>query len=132
MTGLTDGALTTNITVVDSSAPQLQQIATINCPAVPALQVSPPSYTYSATATPPAFTCAAATSKFAINGGLPPYTATFTFPGTVGVIAPVGPILAGQGFTVTGLANTVQNNQITVRDASAPQNFVIVNVNCLP
>ena len=50
VTGLTNGVLTTNITVVDSSTPQLQQVATITCPtgsSPPAMTVEPAGgYTY--------------------------------------------------------------------------------------
>ena len=115
VTGLTDGVQTTNISVVDSGTPQLQQIATITCPTgapPPALTVNPQSYSYTGAAA-----CSGSTSNFVITGGTPPYTAFFSVAGTVGVINPTNIPASGQGFSVTGLAPAPlpRTTQITVR-----------------
>jgi hypothetical protein len=137
VTGLTDTALTTNITVVDSGAPQLQQVATISCPtgtSSPAMAVEPAGgYSYSinpvVVGTP---NCATATSNFVVTGGTPPYSATFSVPGNVGVITPTSIPASGMGFSVTGLANTVQDNQITIKDSSTSQQLLVRTIRCTP
>ncbi len=83
--GLTNGVLTTNITVADSSTPQLQGVATITCPITSPptgpLTVTPPGYDYSTTT--PA-TCIGQTSNFVITGGTPPYYVAFPTPPNAG------------------------------------------------
>jgi hypothetical protein len=137
VTGLTDGVLTTNITVADSSTPQLQQVATITCPTVPnppqALAVAPAAYTYTNLAPPaPQTACSTAVSNFVITGGKPPYTASFSVAGTVGTITPTTIPVSGAGFSVTGLANTPvpRVTQITVRDSSVTPLLQVVTITC--
>ncbi|MCC7327002.1 MAG: hypothetical protein IT521_09395 [Burkholderiales bacterium] len=133
VTGLTDGVLTTNITVVDASSPQLQQVATITCPTVPnppqALAVSPATYTYVGGPT-----CSAATSNFVVTGGTPPYTAVFSVPSTAGAITPTTITASGQGFAVTGLAATPlpRTTQVTVTDSSVTPLLQVVSILCNP
>ena len=127
VTGLTNGVQTTNISVTDSGTPQLVQIVTITCPTTsPPLAVAPPSYTYTAAV------CGAmtTTSNFVITGGIPPYTVYFSVPGTVGVITPTTVVASGMGFNVTGLAASVQINQITVQDSSPTPLLQIVTIGC--
>jgi len=136
VTGLTDTALTTNITVADSSTPQLQQIATISCPTgttSPVMAVEPAAgYTYSLNPPVGAPNCSTATSNFVVTGGTPPYSASFSVPGTVGVITPTSISASGMGFSVTGLASTVQINQITIKDSSATQQLLVRTISCTP
>jgi hypothetical protein len=134
VTGLTNGVLTTNITVADSSTPQLVQVATITCPVPPqALVVSPAAYTYTNAAPPaPQTACSTAASNFVVQGGTPPYTASFSVPGTVGTITPSTIVASGTGFLVSGLADTPlpRVTQITVRDSSPNQLLQVVTVTC--
>jgi hypothetical protein len=137
VTGLTDIALTTNITVADSSTPQVQAVTTITCPtgsSSPAMAVEPAGgYTYSiALSTPPGTGCSNKTSNFVITGGTPPYSAFFSVPGTVGFIAPATIVASGQGFSVTGLANVAKLNQITIRDSSNTQQILVRTITCTP
>lgn len=128
VSGLSDTALTTNVTVVDSGSPNLQQVVSVTCPTTQALAVDPlAGYTYT-TAGPP--TCAAATSNFVITGGIPPYTVSFSVPGTVGTITPSVVTTSGAGFAVTGLANVVKVNQITIRDSSLNPLVAVRNITC--
>jgi hypothetical protein len=138
VTGLTDIALTTNITVADSGTPQVQAVTTITCPtgsSSPAMAVEPAGgYTYSIVAT----LCSTQVSNFVITGGTPPYEAFFSIPGTVGQIngastpPPVTIAASGLGFAVTGIANIVRVNQITIRDSSVSQQLLVRTITCNP
>lgn len=136
VTGLRDTALTTNITVTDASTPQLQQIATISCPTgstSPAMDVQPAAgYTYPAGPPATVGTCSNqnTVSNFVITGGSPPYSASFSVPGTVGLITPSTIPASGSGFAVTGLSNTVQTVQITIKDSSTSQQVLIRTISC--
>ncbi|MEO8506140.1 MAG: hypothetical protein ABI593_00765 [Betaproteobacteria bacterium] len=137
VTGLTDGVLTTNITVADSGTPQLQQVVTITCPTgtpPPApLAVQPGNYTYTNPAPPaPQTACSAATSNFVVTGGIAPYTATFSVPSTVGTITPTTIPTSGSGFSVTGLAAVPvpRVTQVTVRDSSPTPLLQVVSITC--
>ena len=120
------GQAQTNVTVVDSSSPQMVQVATITCPgktAAPALVVTPGSYTYTAA------TCASKTSNFVITGGTPPYNVFFATPPNAGAsITPSTVTSAGMGFAVSGL-NQPQTN-ITVVDSSSPQKLQVLTIAC--
>ncbi|MCC6196474.1 MAG: hypothetical protein IT518_18635 [Burkholderiales bacterium] len=136
VTGLTDGVLTTNITVQDASVPPVQVIATITCPVVPpppTLVVSPGTYTrVGATecALPSTFTIG---SNGALPPPTPPFTVFFSTPGTPGTIAPTSVAALGGTFTVTvpdaPIPRTVQ---ITVQDSGAIPQFQNVFVDCRP
>ena len=133
VTGLTNTIATTNVTVMDSGSPILQQVVSMSCPALPSLTVQPATFTYSANPTPPAPTCAAAVSNFVIQGGTPPYTVAFSVPGTTGTINPTTVTASGAGFSVTNLANTPKVNQITITDSNASQAATsIVSITCTP
>ena len=130
VTGLRDTALTTNVTVQDSGTPQLQQVVTISCPtgsSSPAMDVQPGTgYTY----TPAVCGAAATVSNFVVTGGTPPYTASFSVPGTVGVITPSVIPTTGSGFAVTGLQPLAQAVQITIKDSSTNQQVVVRTITC--
>ncbi|HTQ01538.1 MAG TPA: hypothetical protein VMN56_19635 [Casimicrobiaceae bacterium] len=136
VTGLTNGVLTTNITVQDSSSPQLQQIVTITCPNVPnppGLAVAPGSYTYTQQPAPaPQNACSGAISNYVITGGTPPYNVTFSVPGTTGTINPAAVPISGGGFSVSGLAQNPlpRTTQIRIQDSSAVPLVVIATVIC--
>jgi hypothetical protein len=138
VTGLRDVALTTNISVVDSSSPQLQQVVTITCPTGqlnPIMDVQPsPGYTYSAANADPALRCGSQTnvSNFVITGGTPPYTVAFSQQGTVGTITPTTVLASGSGFAVTGLSPIAQTNQITIKDSSTTQQVLVRTIICTP
>jgi hypothetical protein len=144
VTGLTDTALTTNITVVDSSTPQVQVVVTITCPtgsSSPAMAVEPAGgYTYAITVpnpTPPPATlangCSTKQSNFVITGGTPPYTATCALGGTTcGVVQPTNILASGQGFAVTGVADIPRINQITIKDSSVTQQVLVRTITCTP
>lgn len=129
VTGLSNSALTTNITVSDSSTPQLVQVATITCPngaPPPPVTVAPVSYTHTAAV------CAAMSTSdnFVITGGTAPYSVFFSVPGTVGTISPSLVLSSGMGFSVSGLANQVKVNQVTIQDSSPTPIVTVVTVNC--
>lgn len=132
VSGLTDTVQTTNIQVVDSGTPVLQQMATITCPATPtgaAMSVSPSAgYTYTA----PVCNNPATSSNFVITGGTPPYSAAFSVPGTAGTIAPAQIASSGGGFAVSGLnvGTGPQLVQVAVRDSSPNPALQIVTVSC--
>jgi hypothetical protein len=138
VTGLKDTALTTNITVVDSGSPQLQQVVTVTCPtgqSSPAMTVEPASgYTYSAANADPALRCGTQTnvSNFVVTGGTPPYTVAFAQAGAIGVITPTTVLASGQGFAVTGLSPVSQVNQITIKDSSTTQQVLVRTITCTP
>ena len=130
VTGLTNVALTTNVTVVDSASPPLQQIVSISCPTSGAMTVEPAGgYQYSVAGTP---SCSAATSNFVIQGGIPPYNVAFSVPGTTGTISPQTVMASGGGFSVTALANVVKANQITIRDSAATPQTLVRTIQCNP
>jgi hypothetical protein len=139
VTNLTDGVVTTNITVQDSGTPQLQKIATIQCPAVPSssvMTITPGTYTYIGgqacnTAGP------TGASIFTITGGKPPFTVFFSAAGTNGTINPTSVttnVPPGNQFAVSNLdpAPLPRTTQITVQDSSAPSQFKTVNIDCRP
>jgi hypothetical protein len=138
VTGLTNGVLTTNITVADSSTPQLQSIATVTCPITSpptgALTVTP-GFNYT-TAVPP--TCVGQVSNFVITGGTPPYYVAFPTPPNAGAaINPTTVITTGGGFQVTGLRNTTSSpdpgqsvTNITVTDSATAPAVVIRTITC--
>lgn len=133
VSGLTNTVATTNVTVMDSGSPILQQVVSVSCPALAGLTVQPASYTYSANPTPPAPTCAAAVSNFVIQGGTPPYMIAFSVPGTTGTINPALVTASGGGFSVTNLANTPKVNQITITDSNTSQAATsVVQITCNP
>ena len=127
VSGLTNGVLTTNITVADAGSPQLLQVATITCPLTsnppPALVVTPVNYNYSAS------TCIGTTSNFVVTGGTPPYTAFFSAP-SPGTISPSSIATSGGGFNVTGLTNGILLTQITVQDSGSPPLLQLVTLTC--
>jgi hypothetical protein len=135
VTNLTDGVVTTNITVQDSGTPQLQKIATIQCPAIPggsALSVVPGTYTYVGAAA-----CANSASTFSINGGVPPFTVFFSTAGTQGTISPstVPSIVPpANQFTVSGLdaSGLPRITSLTVQDSAGPSKVRTVNIDCRP
>lgn len=131
VTGLTNGILTTNITISDSSTPAVQSVVTITCPAAtpPApLSLSPGVYTYIGEDQ-----CRDSMSVFSVGGGTPPYTIFFSTPGTQGLITPTLLPAAGT-FTVSGLLSTglPRSTSITVTDSSAATQFQTVLIDCRP
>ncbi|MCC6870115.1 MAG: hypothetical protein IT522_14955 [Burkholderiales bacterium] len=137
VTGLTNTIATTNVTVMDSGSPILQQVVSVSCPALAGLTVQPLSFTYSANPppppAPPAPTCATAVSNFVIQGGTPPYTVAFSVPGTAGTINPTTVTNSGAGFSVTNLANVPKVNQITITDSNTSQAATsVVSITCTP
>ena len=140
VTGLTNGVQTTNITVADSSTPQLQGVATITCPittptgpltVTPGNVVVPP---------PPALpgTCVGGTYNFVVTGGTPPYTVAFPTPPNAGAaISPPVIGFSGGGFQVTGLRDTTSApdpgqtlTNITVTDSAPVPAVVIRSITC--
>jgi len=131
VSGLTDiaPAPITNITVVDSGSPILQQVVSVNCPTSPGLAVEPAQgYTYVANAAAP--NCSTAVSNFVITGGTAPYTIAFAVPGTTGTINPTVVSTSGSGFSVTALANVPKVNQLTIRDSSPNPQVLVRNITC--
>lgn len=125
VSGLTDIAATTNITVVDAGSPNLQQVVSISCPTNGQMVVEPQAgYAYTAPA------CATAISNFVVTGGIAPYTIAFSVPGTQGTINPTAVTASGGGFSVTGLSNTPKVNQVTIRDSSAVPQVIVRNITC--
>jgi hypothetical protein len=130
--GLTNGVQTTNITVADSSTPQLQAVATVTCPITNPptgpLDVTPPLYNYSTT------TCVGQTSNFVITGGTPPYYIAFPTPPNAGAtINPTTVTVTGGGFQVTGLLNTPagqSGTNVTITDSATVPNVVIRTITC--
>ena len=137
VTGLTNGVLTTNVTVADSSTPQLLSVATITCPSTgPAVPLTvTPGFNYT-TAVPP--TCVGQTSNFVITGGTPPYSVAFPTPPNVGAtIAPTTVLANGGGFAVTGLRDTTSSpnpgqsvTNVTVTDSATAPAVVIRTITC--
>lgn len=134
VTGLTDGVMTTNITVQDSGTPQLQKVVTVTCPVPPknsTLAITPGTYTYIGGA---ACNTAAPTgaSIFTVTGGTAPYTVFFSVPGTNGTISPTTVQTSGGQFAVSGLdaSPLPRTTQITVQDSSAPSQVQTVNIDC--
>jgi len=125
VSGLANTTTNTNVTVMDSGSPILQQVVSISCPALAGLTVQPATYTYTAPA------CSTAVSNFVVQGGTPPYTVSFSVPGTQGTISPATVPTSGSGFSVTNLANTPKVNQITIRDSNAAAAATsIVSITC--
>ncbi len=128
VSGLANTTATTNVTVMDSGSPILQQAVSISCPALAGLTVQPTTYTYTTGGTP---NCAAAVSNFVVQGGTPPYTVSFSVAGTQGTITPTTVPTSGSGFSVTNLANSAKVNQITIRDSNASAAATsIVSITC--
>lgn len=128
VSGLQNTSPITNVTVMDSGSPILQQVVSMSCPGLAGLTVQPTTYTYTTGGTP---TCSAAVSNFVVQGGTPPYSVSFSVPGTVGTITPATVAASGSGFSVTGLANTPKVNQITIRDSNASAAATsVVNITC--
>ena len=136
VTGLTNGVQTTNITVADSSSPQLQNVATITCPITTPtgpLTVTPGNVVV---APPPAVpgTCVGGTYNFVVTGGTPPYTVAFPTPPNAG--ASISPTLigfSGGGFQVTGLLDTPAGQaltNVTVTDSAPVPVVVIRSITC--
>jgi hypothetical protein len=137
VTGLTNGVLTTNITVADAGTPQLQGVATITCPITSPptgpLTVTPAAgYNYSTT------TCIGQTSNFVITGGTAPYYVAFPTPPNAGAtINPTTVTVSGGGFQVTGLRNTTSTpdpgqsgTNVTITDSATVPNVVIRTITC--
>src|SRR6185295_19320265 len=128
VTGLADTAATTNFAVIDSGTPQLQQVVSITCPTIGAMVVNPAAgYTYSAAGTP---SCSSANSTFTIVGGTPPYNVSFSIAGTTGTITPTTVTTSGGGFSVTGLSNNPQVNNLTIRDSSPSVQTLVRTITC--
>lgn len=137
MTGLTNGVQTTNITVVDSSTPQLQNVATITCPITTPtgpLTVTPGNVVVLPAPAPPPNTCVGGTFNFVVTGGTPPYTVAFPTPPNAG--AAISPSLigfSGGGFQVTGLLDTPAGQaltNVTVTDSAPVPTVVIRSISC--
>lgn len=133
VTGLTDGVLTTNITVQDAASPPLQQVVTITCPTPSTgnpIAVTPNTYTYVGE-----LACSTSASLFTINGGLPPYTVFFPVPGTAGTITPTqvpGGSPPNNQFVVSGMPGTPlpRTTQVTIRDSSSIAQTSTVTIEC--
>ena len=137
VTGLTNGVQTTNITVVDSSTPQLQNVATITCPITTPtgpLTVTPGNVVVLPAPAPPPNTCVGGTFNFVVTGGTPPYTVAFPTPPNAG--AAISPSLigfSGGGFQVTGLLDTPAGQaltNVTVTDSAPVPTVVIRSISC--
>jgi hypothetical protein len=125
VSGLTTGGGVTSVLFLDSSSPQKSATATINCdnpvvtpPVVPALTVTPASYTSTA--------CTGTPFSFAVSGGTPPYNVV----PTAGTAAPTTIGSSGGVATVTGLTTGSGLASVLFLDQSVPQKSVAVSITC--
>ena len=136
VTGLTNGVLTTNITVVDSTAIPLQSFATITCPIT--TPTGPLTVTPGNAFVLPPLSCVGQTFNWVITGGTPPYTVAFpTPPNAGGAITPSNVNFSGGGFSVTGLRDTTSSpnpgqllTNVSITDSASVPAIVIRSVTC--